>query len=98
MKLFLVALLSQIISLASGASDLVIGCYFTNWAQHRPEEVKFLPRNIDASLCTHAYFAFANIDLDVLSITNFEANDFMADGEDKPVIFNLFFFFYLSFF
>jgi len=87
MKLLVLALLSQAGPLASAAGDLVIGCYFTNWAQHRPNEVRYLPKNIDAALCTHAYFAFANIDLDVLSITNFEANDFMSEGEDKPVNF-----------
>lgn len=70
--------------------ELVVGCYFTNWAQHRVQEAKFLPRNIDSSLCTHAYFAFANIDLDVLSITSFEANDFMADGVDKPNLYEEF--------
>jgi hypothetical protein len=52
----------------------------------KKKEVKFLPRHINASLCTHAYFAFANIDLDTLSITNFEDNDFMTEG-DKPVSF-----------
>lgn len=51
----------------------------------KTKEVKFLPRHINASLCTHAYFAFANIDLDTLSITNFEDNDFMSESEDKPV-------------
>ncbi len=89
MKLLVLALLSQAGPLASAAGDLVIGCYFTNWAQHRPDEVRYLPKNIDAALCTHAYFAFANIDLDVLSITNFEANDFMSEGENKPVNFSV---------
>jgi GH18 family chitinase len=64
--------------------EFVIGCYFTNWAQHRKEEVRFLPQNIDPNLCTHAYFAFANIDLDKLSLAPFESND-APDGSDKPV-------------
>lgn len=67
-------------------ADFVIGCYFTNWSQHRKEQVKYLPKDIDPSLCTHAYFAFANIDLDTMSITSFEEND-VADGSNRPVSF-----------
>lgn len=64
--------------------DYVIGCYYTNWSQHRKEEVKFLPINIDPTLCTHAYFAFANIDLDSLALATFEKND-ITDSPEKPV-------------
>lgn len=65
----------------------MIGCYYTNWAQHRKDEVKFLPKNLDPHLCTHAYFAFANIDLDKMKLAPFEKND-MAEGAETsaPVI------------
>lgn len=43
----------------SSATKLV--CYFTNWSQYRQDVAKFLPGNIDASLCTHLVYAFAGM-------------------------------------
>jgi len=31
----------------------------SSWAQYRPDGGKFLPENLDASLCTHIIYAFA---------------------------------------
>ena len=36
-----------------------IVCYYTNWAQYRPDGGKFFPEDLDGSLCTHIIFAFA---------------------------------------
>merc|ERR1719447_2529375 len=38
-----------------------INCYYTNWPQYRPGLGKYMPENIDATLCTHIYFAFAKM-------------------------------------
>ena len=62
----------------------MIGCYFTNWSQHRKDEGKFLPKHIDPHLCTHAYFAFANIDVDKMRLAPFENND-MNSTSKSPV-------------
>ncbi|KAK6100780.1 Glycosyl hydrolases 18 family protein [Brugia pahangi] len=40
----------------------VRGCYYTNWAQYRDGEGKFLPENIPNGLCTHILYAFAKVD------------------------------------
>ena len=60
---------------------------FKNWSQHRKDEVRFLPKNIDATLCTHAYFAFANIDTDKYKLATFEKND-ISDSPELPVNIN----------
>ncbi|XP_006888040.1 PREDICTED: chitotriosidase-1 [Elephantulus edwardii] len=42
-------------------------CYFTNWAQYREGAARFLPKDVDASLCTHLIYAFAGINNHQLS-------------------------------
>lgn len=36
-------------------------CYYTNWSQYRLGEGKFLPSDIDPTLCTHLIFAFGKL-------------------------------------
>jgi GH18 family chitinase len=64
--------------------EFVVGCYYTNWAQHRKDDTKFLPKHIDPKLCTHIYFAFANIDVDKMKLSTFERND-ISDSPEQPV-------------
>jgi hypothetical protein len=44
-------------------------------------------------LCTHAYFAFANIDTDKMIMSTFERND-ISETPDTPVIVSFLVFFY----
>ncbi|XP_062997962.1 chitotriosidase-1-like [Elgaria multicarinata webbii] len=44
----------------SSAFKLV--CYFSNWAQYRQDKGRFLPTDIDPTLCTHLIYAFAGME------------------------------------
>ena len=85
-RIFIVLL--KIISLIhwTAGQQFVIGCYFTNWAQHRQTPARFLPSHIDPSLCTHLYYAFANIDLNNRSPSPFEMNDVKPSPSTVPVV------------
>ena len=48
-------------------------CYYTNWAQYRPGSGKFMPENVDPSLCTHYIYAFARLNGNQLAA--YEWND-----------------------
>ena len=47
--------------LAVGRSDPKLFCYYSSYAQNRPGAGKFLPEDINADLCTHVIFAFADL-------------------------------------
>ena len=70
------------------SQQFVVGCYFTNWAQHRQGLGRFLPSHIDPSLCTHLYYAFANIDITARSPIPFEVNDVKPAPVVAPVVIN----------
>ncbi|XP_025423968.1 probable chitinase 10 isoform X2 [Sipha flava] len=54
-------------------------CYFTNWAWYRHSGGKYLPGDIDPSLCTHIIYGFAVLDNDELII---RAHDTWADFDN----------------
>ncbi|XP_014434032.1 chitotriosidase-1 [Pelodiscus sinensis] len=66
-----VGLAALLLLQCSSACKLV--CYFTNWSQYRPAQGRFLPENIDPSLCTHLIYAFAGMNNN--QITTVEWND-----------------------
>lgn len=55
-------------------------CYFTNWAWYRQGKGKYLPEDIDISLCTHIIYAFSVLDSERLEI---KAHDPWADVDNS---------------
>ena len=55
-------------------------CYYDSRSQFRPGSGRFLPENIDPSLCTHMIYAFAMLIDDHLAIA--ESND---DGTAETI-------------
>ncbi|CAF3301610.1 unnamed protein product [Rotaria sp. Silwood2] len=60
------------------SQQFVVGCYFTNWSQYRQSYGYFIPSYIDPLLCTHLYYAFANINIKTRSPSPFEINDIQS--------------------
>lgn len=55
-------------------------CYFTNWAWYRRGLGKYLPDNIDPTLCTHIVYGFAVLDSTRLLI---KPHDTWADYDNS---------------
>lgn len=49
-------------------------CYLTNWSHKRPRSGKFMPEDIDSTLCTHIIYAFATL-----------KDHLLTEGNDKDV-------------
>ncbi|KAL3199531.1 hypothetical protein MRX96_013854 [Rhipicephalus microplus] len=64
---------------SGGNTGKKIVCYFTNWAQYRQGDGKFLPEDIDPTLCTHIIYAFGWMKKHKLS--SFDANDDTKNGK-----------------
>jgi GH18 family chitinase len=63
---------------------------FSSWAQYRPDGGKFLPENLDASLCTHIIYAFAV--LNDSKLVPFEWNDQDTEWSKGLFISKIFYF------
>ncbi|XP_043267881.1 probable chitinase 10 [Venturia canescens] len=55
-------------------------CYFTNWAWYRKGIGRYVPENIDHTLCTHIVYGFAVLDYSNLVI---KAHDSWADFDNR---------------
>jgi len=76
--------MTYLILLAVGRSDPKLFCYYSSYAQNRPDVGKFLPENIDPDLCTHVIFTFA----DVIQGTKLKASGWndLENGKDAGIV------------
>ncbi|CAL8134680.1 unnamed protein product [Orchesella dallaii] len=56
-----------------------IVCYYSSWANYRPDKGKFTPGDIDPTKCTHIIYAFAAMNADTYKL---EMGDQWVDGPD----------------
>jgi chitinase len=49
-------------------ADNKVVCYYTNWASYREGNSKYVPSDIDPSLCTHIIYSFAELNPSTLTI------------------------------
>lgn len=47
-------------------------CHITNWSFYRKGEGKFVPENLDASLCTHIIYSYATLEPEELELREFD--------------------------
>lgn len=48
-------------TLPANQREARVFCYYTNWSYRRPGMGQFTPEDVDPTLCTHIFFAFASI-------------------------------------
>ncbi|CAH1794860.1 unnamed protein product [Owenia fusiformis] len=75
MLLFLLHVLGGLAMVTAQGASMRRVCYYTNWSQYRVGFGQFWPEDIDANLCTHIIYAFAN-----LSGTNIIPREWNDDG------------------
>lgn len=73
---------------ASGADlkqgeEKYVFCYFTNWAFYRKGDGKFVPENLDSSLCTHIIYSFSSLEADSLLLKEFDPWADVENGKKR---------------
>lgn len=66
-------------------NNKVVICYFKNWGLYKRGLAKYTPDNINTSLCTHVYYAFASLDNETLTIKYSDKNADIYKGFYKKI-------------
>lgn len=61
-------------------------CYVTSWSQYRNGEGQFISDNLDANLCTHLVFAFANMENNELTYESTQDTSYYNDLSDLKLM------------
>ena len=61
-------------------------CYYTNWAQYRNGDAKFMPEDIDATLCDYVIYSFAKLN-SAGELHPYEWNDESTDWSKGMYVF-----------
>lgn len=56
-------------------------CYYTNWSGYRKGDGKFVPENLDPTLCTHIVYAYSTLEPNDLIIKSFDPMADIDNGE-----------------
>ena len=57
---------------AARQSGHKVVCHITNWSFYRKGEGKFIPENLDSTLCTHIIYSFATLEPQALELREFD--------------------------
>jgi len=69
MRIFLAFVTLSLFGVSTVIShDKIVGCYWGTWSFYRPGYGQFRLENLDASLCTHGYYGFADLHNDTWTI------------------------------
>lgn len=67
-------------------------CIYPNWSIMRESHLaKIYPEDIDANLCTHIHYAYANIDVKTLQLSPSQYQDFNSGEHGAVCVNNLYF-------
>uniref|UniRef100_A0A4D5RA82 Scol-Chitinase n=1 Tax=Scolopendra viridis TaxID=118503 RepID=A0A4D5RA82_SCOVI len=82
----LVAALVAVLVVSAVADAYVVVCYYTNWSSYRAGNAKYVPEDVDPSLCTHVIYSFAILDANTYQLKPHDAGLDVNQGYYKKIV------------